>query len=343
MWFTSDNAAGAPPEVLRAMAAAAEGGARSYGADDVTERARAAIREAFEAPEAAVEFVATGTAANSLALACLAPPWGVVYAHEKAHIEEDECAAPEFFTGGAKLRLLPGADGKIGAEALADRLAAAPRDVHSPQPAALSLTQATEAGAIYRVEEIAALSAAAGSAGCAVHMDGTRFANALAATNASPAEMSWRAGVDILCLGFTKNGAPAAEAVILFDPAKAREFELRRKRAGHLWSKMRFVSAQAAAMMEDGLWLRLASHANAMAARLTEGLAEIEGLRILHPVEANLIFVEMEAEAHRAAEAAGARYHARPVGNGGVGARLVCSFATTEEDVNGLLDALRRG
>ncbi|MEM7523140.1 MAG: beta-eliminating lyase-related protein, partial [Pseudomonadota bacterium] len=174
MWFTSDNAVGAPPEVLSAVMAAGADGARSYGADDATERARQAIRDAFEAPEAAVEFVATGTAANSLALACLCPPWGAVYCHEEAHVEVDECGAPEFFTGGAKLTLLPGAHGKIAAADLSACLTGAARDVHAAQPAALSLTQATEAGAIYRADEVAALCAAAHDAGVAVHMDGTR-------------------------------------------------------------------------------------------------------------------------------------------------------------------------
>lgn len=347
MWFTSDNSAGAPAKVLQAVADAAEGYAYGYGNDPWTERARAAIRAAFEAPEATVHFVSTGTAANSLALACLAPSWGVVYCHKVAHIEVDECGGPEFFIGGGKLAPLDGENGKLTPQILAGAIAATPRgDVHSIQPGAVSLTQATEAGTVYSPGEIAALAAAARAAGLPVHMDGTRFANALAATGASPAEMSWKAGIDTLCLGFTKNGALAAEAIVAFDPASDWETQLRRKRGGHLFSKMRFVSAQVEAMMTDDLWRRLAAHANAMASRLAEGLRAVGDAELVHPVDANLIFVRMPAETHARAKAAGAIYHQMPdppdrEADGGITARLVCSFATREEDVDGLLAAFR--
>jgi threonine aldolase len=350
MFFTSDNAAGGQADILAAVARAADGPATAYGNDPLTARAEARIREVFEAPRARAYLVATGTAANSLALACLCPPWATVYTHEGSHIEEDECGAPEFYTGGAKLTLLGGADAKIDADALAAKIAAAaPRGIHNVQPGALSITQATELGAVYTPDETARLAALARDAGIPVHMDGTRFANAVARLGCTPAEASWKAGVDILCLGATKNGALAAEAVILFDPAKAREFELRRKRGGHLFSKMRFVAAQMDAYLTDRLWLRTAAHANAMADRLAAGLAAAPGCRLAVPVEANLIFAEIPLGLHRRLLAAGAKYHPAHGGQDEAGpddapyvVRLVCSFETTAAEVDrfvGLLGA----
>lgn len=344
MWFTSDNAAGAAPGVLETMARLAGGPAMAYGTDPVSDRARAMIREVFEAPDAAVQFVSTGTAANALALATMCPPWGSVWCHDEAHIEVDECGAPEFYTGGAKLVKIEGEDGRMEQAALERAIAAAGASVHNVQKGALSITQATEAGTVYSAEAIAKLAAAAKAAGAPVHLDGTRFANAIAATGASPAEMSWKAGVDVLCLGFTKNGAPAAEAVVMFDPARGHEFELRRKRGGHLFSKMRFISAQIIAMLEDGAWLRFAGHANAMAARLAEGLKGVPGANIIWPVEANLIFVDLPQAAHDAAKAKGGAYHLMPgAPEGMVRARLVASYATTEADVDALIAALKAG
>ncbi|MCL5777751.1 beta-eliminating lyase-related protein [Limibaculum sp. FT325] len=348
MFFASDNASGIAPDLLAAMGAAAGGYAMPYGNDDLTRAVEARVREVFEAPEARVYLVATGTAANALALGCLCPPWGRVWCHEAAHIEQDECNAPEFYMGGAKLSLIRGAEAKIGADALAAALdAAQPGVVHSAQPGALSITQATELGATYTAAEIAALCDLAKGAGIPVHMDGTRFSNAVARMNARPADLTWRAGVDVLCLGATKCGAMAAEAVILFDPARAWEFELRRKRGGHLFSKMRFVAAQMLAWLEDGLWLRLAGHANAMADRLAAGLAAA-GAGVLNPIDANMIFARITLAQHRRLQAAGARYYLWPkaqVPEGGgdapVEIRLVTSFATTPEDVDRFLDALR--
>ncbi len=346
MIFTSDNASGAAPEILQALAAAEAGYAMPYGNDPVTEHAVARVREVFEAPEAAVYFVATGTAANALALACLCPPWATVYCHRGSHIEEDECCAPEFFTGGAKLTLLGGEDAKITESELREAIGrTAPHGVHNAQAGALSLTQATEAGAAYTLDEVRRLAGIARDAGCPVHMDGTRLANALARTNVSPAEMTWKAGVDVLCLGATKNGAMAAEAVILFDPEKAWEFELRRKRGGHLFSKMRFISAQVDAYLSDGLWLRLAGHANAMADRLAAGIADA-GARVLNAVGANMLFAEITPDQHRRLQAAGARYYAmspaEPAGADGrpIRIRLVASFRTTEADVDRFVAAL---
>lgn len=347
MIFTSDNASGAAPEIMEAVVKAEAGYAMPYGNDEVTASAQARIREVFEAPEAAVYFVATGTAANALALACLCPPWATVYCHKGSHIEEDECAAPEFFTGGAKLTLLDGEDAKLTQKGLSDAIThAAPVGVHNVQKGALSLTQATEAGAAYTLEEVRSLAGIARNAGLPVHMDGTRLANALARQNVTPAEMTWRAGVDVLCLGATKNGAMAAEAVVLFDPERAWEFELRRKRGGHLFSKMRFISAQMDAYLTDDLWLRLARHSNEMADRLADGINQIEGAEVTNSIGANMLFPEISLAQHRRLEAAGARYYtASPFDPDGdetqrLRIRLVASFRTTGEDVDRFLEAL---
>ncbi|MEM8787404.1 MAG: beta-eliminating lyase-related protein [Pseudomonadota bacterium] len=349
MWFSSDNAGPAHPKVMAALAAANEGYAGSYGADTQMQAVRGLIREVFEAPEAEVFLVATGTAANVLGLATLCPPWATIYAHTHAHIEEDECAAPEFYTGGAKLTLLPGADAKIDLDALRDALDGTPDGfVHHVQHGALSLTNVTERGAVYTAGEIAERAALARAHGIPVHLDGARFANALVATNASPAEMTWRAGVDVLSLGGTKNGLMAAEAVVLFDPARAWEFELRRKRGAHLFSKHRFLSAQMLAYLQDGLWLDLARAANQSATALAEGLADLPGARMLHPVEANMIFADLPRRTHDALHAAGAHYYfwtkdpppdALP--DATFAARFVTNWATEPEDVDAFLSAAR--
>ena len=347
MIFTSDNASGAAPEILSALVEAEAGYAMPYGNDDVTARAQAKVREVFEAPEAAVYFVATGTAANALALACLCPPWSTVYCHQGAHIEEDECGAPEFFTGGAKLKLLDGDDAKMTEAGLRDAVSAQVKGVHNVQKGALSLTQATEAGAAYTLAEVQTLAGIARNAGLPVHMDGTRLANALARQNVSAADMTWRAGVDVLCLGATKNGAMAAEAVILFDPERAWEFELRRKRGGHLFSKMRFISAQMEAYLSDDLWLRLAGHSNRMADLLADGINAVDGANVTNTVGANMLFPEITLAQHKRLQAAGAGYYTMsefdPAGAEDqiIKLRLVASFRTTEEDVTRFLAALR--
>ena len=346
MFFTSDNAAGVHPDILSAVGRAAAGPAMAYGNDRLTNGVEARIREVFEAPRARVFLVATGTAANSLALACLCPPWATVYTHAGSHIENDECGAPEFFTGGAKLTLIGGAGAKMDPGELAERIrTTAPHDVHNVQKGAVSITQATELGAVYSLEETARLTGIACAAGIPVHMDGTRFANAVARLGCSPAEASWKAGVDILCLGATKNGAMAAEAVILFDPdaapGRAWEFELRRKRGGHLFSKMRFVAAQMDAYLTGGLWLEMAAHANAMADRLAAGLRAAPGCRVLNGVDANMIFAELPLGLHRRLQDAGARYYPSEGGQDENGpddapyrVRLVCSFETAEAEVD---------
>ena len=349
MFFASDNAAGAHPAILEALARAAEGPAMAYGNDEITRRFEARIREVFEAPEARAFLVATGTAANALALACLCPPWATVYAHAESHIEEDECAAPEFFTGGAKTTLLEGEAAKIDPADLSRKIrATAPRGVHNVQRGPLSLTQATELGAVYSLDELRALTGVAREAGLPVHMDGARFANAVARLGCTPAEASWKAGIDVLSLGATKCGALAAEAIILFDSARAWELELRRKRAGQLVSKMRFAAAQMEAWLADGLWLELAAHANALAARLAEGLRATPGCRLLNPVDANILFAEIPLGLHHRLVAAGACYYPSRAGQSEDGPdntpfviRLVTSFETTEAEVDAFVSALK--
>jgi threonine aldolase len=337
MFFASDNGAPVPPAIMDALLRANSGQTLSYGADATMARLRDQMRVLFEAPEAEVHLVTTGTAANALALATYTPPFGATLCHRHAHIAEDECGAPEFFSGGAKLMLVDGPHGKMTPDTLAAALASAGGSVHSVQPATLSLTNVTEAGTIYSLAELSALTALAKANGLATHLDGARFANALVGSKASPADMTWRAGIDVLTLGGTKNGLLGAEAIVLFDPAKSWELELRRKRAGHLNSKMRYIAAQLEAWFDKGLWLDMAAHANAMAARLADGLGQIEGADLLHPVEANIAFARLPAAAHARAKAAGGVYY--DMGDGVC--RLVCAWSTTHADVDGLLAAFR--
>lgn len=342
MFFTSDNASGVPPEVMAALARANEGFQRSYGADDIMARVTARIRSLFDAPEAAVHLVATGTAANALAIASHCPPWGAVLCHRHAHIAEDECGAPEFYAGGAKLVLVDGAHGRMTPAALEAALAVTgDSGVHGVQRGMLSLTNVTEAGTVYTPSEIAALAALAKARGLPCHLDGARFANALVPTGATPAEMTWKAGIDVLSFGGTKNGLLGVEAVVFFDPAKAWEFELRRKRGGHLFSKHRYLSAQMEAYLQDDLWLRLATHANAMGQRLAAGIAGVAGAALTHPCQANMVFADWEAGGHARAMGAGAMYYQlRPAG-GRETARLVASWNTTEAEVDGFVAALQ--
>jgi threonine aldolase len=346
MWFASDNAGPAHPRVMEALARANAGYAAGYGADEAMGRVTARLRGIFEAPEAAVFLVGTGTAANALALACLCPPWASVFCHPFAHVQEDECGAVGFFTGGAPLTLVAGEHGRMEPEALEAAAGRLGGSVHQPQRGAVTLTNATEAGAVYSPDQVRALARVAKAHEMPVHMDGARFANALAALGCTPAELTWRAGVDALSFGGTKNGLLGVEAVILFDPAKAWEFELRRKRAGHLFSKHRFLSAQMEAYLEDGLWLDMARTANAWAARLAAGLGRAPGVRLEHPVEANEVFAAWPRAGHRRVQAAGARYYlwsfeapqAQTLEGGPeaeVSARLVCNWATTEAEVDG--------
>lgn len=341
MFFASDNASPVPPQVMAALAEANRGYAMPYGNDPIMADVRARIRAVFEAPEAAVYLVATGTAANSLSLAIACPPWGAVFCHRQAHIEADECGAPEFYTGGAKLVLVDGAEGRMTPGALAAAIARTGGSVHGVQRGAVSITNTTEAGTVYAPAAVAALCVAADDLPC--HMDGARFANALVATGAAPADMTWRAGIDILSFGGTKNGLLGVEAVVIFDPSKAWEFELRRKRAGHLFSKHRYLSAQMLAYLTDDLWLTLARDANAMAQRMAAGLAAA-GIACDHPVEANILFPRLPRAAHERLQAAGAAYYPMEslADDRQTLARLVCSWSTTEAEVDGFL-ALVRG
>jgi threonine aldolase len=320
-----------------------EGFARSYGGDDIMARVTAQMRALFDAPEASVHLVATGTAANALALATLTDPWGAVFCHRHAHIAEDECGAPEFYTNGAKLVLIDGAHGRITPDALTEALATTGASgVHGVQRGCLSLTNVTEAGTVYTPAEIAALTAIAKSHGLPCHLDGARFANALVSTGASPADMTWRAGIDVLSFGGTKNGLLGVEAVVLFDPAKSWELELRRKRGGHLFSKHRFLSVQMEAYLTDGLWMRLAAQANAMGQRLAQGIAGLNHAALTHPSQANMIFANWEPGGHARLQAAGAVYYdLRPLPDGRETARMVASWNTTEDHVDHFLGHLK--
>ena len=288
MRFVSDNNASVCPEVLAAISEANHDLAVAYGNDPWTGRLNQVLG-AFFGTEVRAFVVATGTAANSLALTALSPPYGAIYCHPDAHIVTDECGAPGFFTGGAQLELLGGADGKLSAATLAAALDSHSVSVHSVQPAAVSISQATELGTAYRPAEIAALCDVAHQRGLHVHVDGARFANALVYLGCHPGDVTWRAGVDVLSFGATKNGALSAEAVVFFDPKRVRDFELRRKRAGHLLSKSRYVSAQLLAYIESGAWRRNAERANALA----RSIGEAAGERVLHPIEANEVFLEL--------------------------------------------------
>lgn len=351
MEFASDNTSGVAPQILAAITAVNAGYAPSYGTDALMATVTARLREVFEAPEAAIYLVATGTAANALSAGLVCPPWGAIYCHAEAHVEVDECGAPEFYIGGGKTAPVAGDHGRITPEALAARMAQTPQGgVHHIQHGMLSLTNLTEAGTFYRPGEVASLTAPARAAAMRTHMDGARFANAVVGANARPADLTWRAGIDVLSFGGTKNGCMGVEAVLLFDPALAWPFELRRKRGAHLFSKHRFLSAQMAAYLADDLWLDLAGHANRMAARLAAGLAALPGGSLVHPCQGNIVFAAFPRELHRKATAAGAHYYLWPFdqtldGDGAtaLSARFVCSWSTTEADVDGFLALLKAG
>jgi threonine aldolase len=334
--FLSDNTASASPEIMAALQSANAGLAPAYGEDEWTRRLDRVLA-AFFGTEVRAFAVATGTAANALALATVAPPYGAIFAFHEAHIAVDECGAPGFFTGGAQLVLLHGEHGRIDPQSFARALADHPLHVHSVQPAAVSLTQATELGTVYRPAEIAQIAAAAHARGLKVHMDGARFANALAFLGCHPAAISWQAGVDVLSFGATKNGALAAEAVVFFDRQLVRDFELRRKRAGHLFSKSRYVAAQLLAYLESGVWQRNAQHTN----RLAQEIGRAAGAALLHPVEANEVFLALGVERRQALRAAGFEFYDWGVESLGE-ARLVVSWDQPAGDVPALCEALQR-
>lgn len=343
MNFCSDNVTGVAPEIMQALVMANQGAAMPYGDDALTQALTAKFQDIF-AIDVTMFPVATGSAANALALSVLTPSYGAVYCHPSAHINVDECGAPELFTGGAKLVLVPGENGKINPESLTQALENAGAGVvHHVQPAVLSLTQATEAGTVYQLEEIRILAKIAKAHNLYVHMDGARFANALVSLGCSPAAMTWQAGVDVLSFGATKNGAMAAEAVLFFNQYPNQDFNqnlgknfpFHRKRGGHLVSKMRFLSAQLVAYLEDDLWLKNAHHANQMATKLAQGLQEISGVKILFPVEANEIFVEFTPVVLQALRAAGFKFY---IFDGKQLGRLVTAFNTLPEDVEKFIE-----
>lgn len=336
--FRSDNTGRAAPEILDALIAANTGTALGYGADEWTTRLQQRYSELFETA-VRVFPVATGTAANALSLAALGPSWGLVYCSELAHINTSEANAAGFFGGGLKLAPVPGAFGRVDAEALAKLLAAIlPGQIHRGVPVAVNLTQATDLGGVYSLDEVRAVAEVAKGRGLKVHMDGARFANAVARLGCSAADLTWRSGVDILSFGSTKNGGALCDAIVVFNPEIVDALAVQLRRAGQVWSKMRFASAQLIAYVENGLWLRMAQASNAVAARIAAGLAAIPGARLIAPVEANELFVETDPETLDALAAEGILFYRRSPTLG----RFVCRFDATDAEADALVEALRR-
>lgn len=345
MFFASDNSGPAHPSVMEAMMRANEGYRFGYGADEEMDRVRDMVRDLFEAPKAAVYLVATGTAANSIALATLAEPWQAIFCTKLSHINEDECNAPEFYSG-AKLVMVPDENAKMTPATLRATIEGEEtRGVHGPQRGPVSITQVTEKGTVYTLEELKALTEIAKEFGLATHLDGARFANAIVTLGCTPAEMTWKAGIDCVCFGGTKNGLMGVEAVVFFDPKHAWEFELRRKRGAHLFSKHRYLSAQMEAYLTDNLWHDLASRANAAGRRLADGLRRSNVVTFPYQPEANLMFFEAPRALHKKVRAAGANYYVMGSLDGdddeAVMGRLVCDWSVGAEGVDAFLDALK--
>ncbi len=340
MYFGSDTTAPAHPRVIEALARVNTGIEPSYGDDSGSARARAELARTFETDDFDFWFVASGTAANALVLSCFCPPHASILCHREAHIQMDERGAPEFFTGGGRLQLLSGQGAKIDFAAFRDYLDGVdPGSVHATPPAALSLTNLTESGCAYTPDEIARFASRARGAGLAVHFDGARLGNALVHTGASPAQMTWKAGVDALSLGLTKTGAMGCEIIMLFGRARAKfqELRIRAKRSGHMPAKMRYLSAQAEAMLTGDLWLSLSAEANRKARDLA-GVFVGLGVELAHPVEGNEVFVRLTDEDSRALKEDGARFYGWPDGS----SRFVCSWATTDAEIADLRSTLGR-
>ena len=335
--FASDNYAGICPEAFAAMAEANQGHEVSYGNDTWTEKASALIRDIFET-KCEVFFVFNGTAANSLSLASLCHSYHSILCHEMAHVEVAECGAPEFFSGGAKVLLLPGANGKIDPKTI-EAAVKKRTDIHYPKPRALSLTQATEVGTVYSTDELRAVMEIARHFQLRIQMDGARFANAVVSLGVKPREITWEAGVDVLCFGGTKNGIAVGEAVVFFNLELAREFDYRCKQGGQLASKMRFLSAPWVGMLQDGAWLRHAEHANAMARRLESAIRPLPHVEIAHPVQTNSVFARLPAEVVEGMHDRGWKFYTH-VGSADE-ARLMCSWDTTGADVDAFAADLR--
>jgi len=337
--FASDNTTGASPEIIQAIADANDGSLMPYGNDDLTQRVEARISEIFET-DAAVFLVATGSASNSLALSVMTPSYGSVLCHWTSHIYEDECGAPEFFTDGARMVPVDGDAGKLEMADLDKKAGHGTGDVHMLQPSAASITQVSELGTIYSVDEIGAVSEISKRRGLKLHMDGARFANALVSLDCAPADVTWKAGVDALSFGATKNGALAAEAVIFFDKNLAETFAFKRKRGGHLFSKMRLLAAQMDAYLHNDLWLTNARHANAMTQRLYEGLSEVPGVEVPLGADANMLFPCFPKAIAEGLHADGFQFYDDRWENGM--ARLVTAFNTPESQVDAFVNAAKR-
>jgi len=332
--FASDNTAGVCPEAMEAFVRANETGHEvSYGDDSWTAEVCDRIRELFET-DCEVFFVFNGTAANSLVLAAMCRSYHSVICHEKAHIVNDECGAPEFFSGGSKLLAGAGPDGKLTPDAI-EQLVTQRDDIHYPKPKAISLTQATEVGTVYSVEELRAISAMAKRHDLHIHMDGARFANAVASQGVSPADMTWRAGVDVLVFGGTKNGLPVGEAVVFFNKDLAEDFAYRAKQAGQLASKMRFISAPWLGLLKDDVWLKYARHANAMATRLHDQVKDLDGVEVMFEPQANGVFLDLSKDVREALWARGWKFYAFI---GVRGCRFMCAWDLLPETVDRLAD-----
>ncbi|MCR9136384.1 MAG: low specificity L-threonine aldolase [Alphaproteobacteria bacterium] len=349
MYFSSDNWAGAHPRIADALTRHSSGFAAAYATSDLDKRVEQKFSAIFER-DVTVFFVATGTAANSLSLAAVNRPGGVAFCHREAHMFVDECGAPEMFTHGARLVPVDGAGGKLDPDHLKQEIARFPLDfIHGGRPMAVSVTQATEVGAVYSTDELNTISGICRDHGLPLHMDGARFANAVAHLGQSPAELTWKSGVDIMSFGATKNGCWCAEALVVFDPAKAADLTYIHKRSAHLFSKARFVSAQFETYFEDDLWLHMAGHANALAQQLQSGLAASDRARLAWPVQANEVFAILDRSRADALRQAGAQFHdwiaphgmPEPPSGDEVLVRFVTSFALTSEDVDQFLDLLR--
>ena len=335
--FASDNYAGVCPEAWAALQEANAGHTPGYGDDPWTARAADLLRDVFET-HCEVFFVFNGTAANSLSLASLCQSYHSILCHETAHVETDECGAPEFFSNGTKVLTVPGANGKIDPAAI-ERMVKKRTDIHYPKPRAVSITQATELGTVYSVDEVKAIWAKCKQFNLKLHMDGARFANAVASLGVKPKEITWQAGVDVLCFGGTKNGTLVGDAVVFFNRELAHEFDYRCKQAGQLASKMRFLSAPWVGMLRDGAWQRHAAQANAMAALLHESLAPLPEVKILFPRQANAVFAELPPHVVAALRAAGWKFYTF-IGQGGC--RLMCAWDTTEADVRAFVADVKR-
>lgn len=334
--FASDNYAPICPEAWSAMEEANRGYATAYGGDEWTERACDMLREFF-ATDCQVYFVFNGTAANSLSLASLCRSYHSIVCHELAHIETDECGAPEFYSNGTKVLLVPGEHGKVDLEAV-EHAVHKRSDIHYPKPRALSISESTELGTVYTPEELGWVGETCRSLGLRLHMDGARFANALAATAAEPADLSWRSGVDVLSLGGAKCGMAVGEAVVFFDQELAAEFDYRCKQAGQLASKMRYLAAPWIGLLRDGALLRHAAHANTMARRLADAMVQVPGVEVVHPCEANAVFLAMPPALLEGLARRGWQFYTF-IGTGQ--ARFVCSWRTSEADVDALAGDLR--